>query len=238
MFRDQSRELTRADYDRLIATAWERGQNRLALLMETICATGIRVSEVRYITAETAKAGRAEIALKGKIRVILIPGKLCRKLLKYAKKKQNRFRRDFSHRKRQKPFTAADMGGDETAMQICGCGAVQSISSQPASLFCRGLLPGLQGHCPSCGPAGTLQRGDHPYLPDILWSRARAAARASGACRIARRGEINIPSNNIKAGLLRRVAKSIFSIEKHCSFLHIFFKLYHIQYGNSRNFLN
>ena len=54
--------------------------------METICATGIRVSEVRYITAETAKAGRAEIALKGKIRVILIPGKLCRKLLKYAKK--------------------------------------------------------------------------------------------------------------------------------------------------------
>lgn len=86
MFRDQSRELTRADYDRLIAAAQERGQNRLALLMETICATGIRVSEVRYITVEATKAGRAEIALKGKIRVILIPGKLCRKLLKYAKK--------------------------------------------------------------------------------------------------------------------------------------------------------
>lgn len=88
MFRDQSRELTRADYDRLIATAQERSQNRLALLMETICATGIRVSEVRYITVEAAKAGRAEIALKGKIRVILIPGKLCRKLLKYAKKQK------------------------------------------------------------------------------------------------------------------------------------------------------
>ena len=152
MFRDQSRELTRADYDRLIATAWERGQNRLALLMETICATGIRVSEVRYITAETAKAGRAEIALKGKIRVILIPGKLCRKLLKYAKKNKTA-----SHRKRQKPFTAADMGGDETAMQICGCGAVQSISSQPASLFCRGLLPGLQGYCEAGGRAGAQQ---------------------------------------------------------------------------------
>ncbi len=86
MFREQSRELTRADYDRLIATAQERSQNRLALLMETICATGIRVSEVKYITVEAAKAGRAEIALKGKIRVILIPNKLCRKLLKYAKK--------------------------------------------------------------------------------------------------------------------------------------------------------
>ena len=86
MFREQSRELTHADYDRLIATAQERSQNRLALLMETICATGIRVSEVKYITVEAAKAGRAEIALKGKIRVILIPNKLCRKLLKYAKK--------------------------------------------------------------------------------------------------------------------------------------------------------
>lgn len=86
LFRDPARELTRPDYDRLIATARELGKERLALLMETICATGIRVSEVRYITVEAAKAGRAEIALKGKIRVILIPGKLCRKLLKYAKK--------------------------------------------------------------------------------------------------------------------------------------------------------
>ena len=88
MFRDDSRDLTRADYDWLISTAQERSQNRLALLMETICATGIRVSEVRYITVEAAKAGRAEIALKGKIRTILIPGKLCRKLLKYAKQQK------------------------------------------------------------------------------------------------------------------------------------------------------
>ena len=86
MFRDQSRELTRADYERLIATAQERGQTRLALLMATICATGIRVSEVRYITVEAAQRGKAEVSLKGKIRTILIPAKLCRKLLKYARK--------------------------------------------------------------------------------------------------------------------------------------------------------
>ena len=88
LFRDHSRELTRPDYERLIAAAQERGQERLALLMETICATGIRVSEVRYITVEAAQNGKAEISLKGKIRVILIPGKLCRKLLKYAKKQK------------------------------------------------------------------------------------------------------------------------------------------------------
>ena len=86
LFREAGRELTRPEYERLLMAARERGQDRLALLMETICATGIRVSEVRYITVEAARRGRAEIALKGKIRTILIPNKLCRKLLKYAGK--------------------------------------------------------------------------------------------------------------------------------------------------------
>ena len=56
--------------------------------METICATGIRVSEVRYITVEAVQSGRADVSLKGKIRTILLPGKLCRKLQKYAKKQK------------------------------------------------------------------------------------------------------------------------------------------------------
>ena len=56
--------------------------------METICATGIRVSEVKYITVEAVKRGRADISLKGKVRTILIPGKLCRKLQKYAKQQK------------------------------------------------------------------------------------------------------------------------------------------------------
>ena len=86
MFRDSSRELTRSDYDALIATARERGQDRLALLMEAICATGVRVSEVQYLTVEAAQRGRAEISMKGKIRTIILPAKLCRKLLKYARK--------------------------------------------------------------------------------------------------------------------------------------------------------
>ena len=64
------------------------GKERIALLMETICATGIRVSEVKYITAEAAERGRTEVSLKGKVRTILIPGKLCRKLQKYAKKQK------------------------------------------------------------------------------------------------------------------------------------------------------
>ena len=86
LFRDTNRELTRSEYDRLLVTAKELGRDRLALLIETIGATGIRVSEVKYITVEAAQRGRTEISLKGKIRTILLPGKLCRKLLKYARK--------------------------------------------------------------------------------------------------------------------------------------------------------
>ena len=86
LFREAGRELERPEYHRLLEAARSRGQARLALLMETICATGIRVSEVRYITVEAARRGRAEISLKGKVRTILLPGKLCRKLLKYAGK--------------------------------------------------------------------------------------------------------------------------------------------------------
>lgn len=88
MFRDTSRELTRSDYDALTDAARTHGQERLALLIEAICATGVRVSEVRYLTVEAARAGRADISLKGKIRTILLPAKLCRKLLKYAKYKK------------------------------------------------------------------------------------------------------------------------------------------------------
>jgi len=88
IFRSRDKELTKEEYVRLIETAHDLGRERLALLMETICATGIRVSEVRYITVEAVQAGRAEIALKGKIRTILLPGKLRRKLLKYAKKQK------------------------------------------------------------------------------------------------------------------------------------------------------
>jgi len=88
LFRCADKDLTKEEYKKLYNTAVELGKNRLALLMEVICATGIRVSEVKYITVESARAGRADISLKGKIRTILLPGKLCRKLEKYARKQK------------------------------------------------------------------------------------------------------------------------------------------------------
>ncbi len=86
IFRDQKRELSREEYRRLLKAARDRKNNRLALLMETVCGTGIRISETEYITVEALKRGRAEIRLKGKVRVIFLPGKLCCRLLSYAEK--------------------------------------------------------------------------------------------------------------------------------------------------------
>ena len=88
MFRPAEQELSREEYGRLVATAQEQGRERLGLLLETICATGIRVSEVAYITVEAAEKGRTDVSLKGKIRTILLPNQLCRKLLKYARRKK------------------------------------------------------------------------------------------------------------------------------------------------------
>jgi len=100
IFCSVGRELTKAEYKKLLDISQTLGKERLSLLMQTICATGILVSGVKYITVEAVKAGKAEISLKGKIRTILLTGKLCKKLLKYAKVK-NKLQRDISHQKRQ-----------------------------------------------------------------------------------------------------------------------------------------
>lgn len=88
LFRDESKDLEQGEYRRLVNTAYGSGKERLGLVIETICGTGIRVSELEYITVEAAKAGKAEIALKGKIRVIMLGKQLRRKLIAFAKKKK------------------------------------------------------------------------------------------------------------------------------------------------------
>ena len=87
-FREAERELDREEYRTLVRTARTLGRERLALVMETICATGIRVGEVPYITVEALRRGKAVVALKGKVRTILLPEKLCKKLLKYVKRQK------------------------------------------------------------------------------------------------------------------------------------------------------
>ena len=80
----EEKELTKAEYLRLINTAKQKGNERLNLLIQTICGTGIRVSELQYITVEAVKCGEAVVSLKGKTRSVFIVRELKKKLLHYA----------------------------------------------------------------------------------------------------------------------------------------------------------
>lgn len=81
------RELSREEYYRLLKIARQKGNMRLFHLLETICSTGIRVSELRFITVQAVKRGRADICNKGKYRTILLPRKLCEKLQEYCRER-------------------------------------------------------------------------------------------------------------------------------------------------------
>lgn len=80
----EEKELTKAEYMRLVHTAKQKGNERLNLLIQTICGTGIRVSELQYITVEAVKCGEAVVSLKSKTRSVFIVRELQKKLLRYV----------------------------------------------------------------------------------------------------------------------------------------------------------
>ncbi len=84
-FRDEGRELTRSEYQRLLQAARQQKNRRLLLVMQTLCAAGVRVSELRFFTVTAVEQGRAEVTNKGKTRTVFLPAKLQRRLLAYAR---------------------------------------------------------------------------------------------------------------------------------------------------------
>ena len=85
IFADKNKELTKAEYERLLDAAKSKKNERLYYLMQTICSSGIRVSELKSITIEAIKARKATIKCKGKMRVVILPKELCKLLAEYAK---------------------------------------------------------------------------------------------------------------------------------------------------------
>jgi site-specific recombinase XerD len=90
IFASTDKELTKAEYDRLLQAAKQKKNERLYLLMQTICSTGIRVSEVQYITVEAIARGVAEINCKGKRRQVFLPKQLCQILKQYIKEQKRK----------------------------------------------------------------------------------------------------------------------------------------------------
>ena len=85
IFCSEEKELTKAEYTRLVNAAAHNGNKRLSLIIETICCTGIRVSELRFITVEAVQKGETVVCCKGKRRSVFIVKNLRKKLLQYAK---------------------------------------------------------------------------------------------------------------------------------------------------------
>ena len=88
IFTSKEKELTKQEYESLLKTAESRGNERLFLLMQTICSCGIRVSELKYITVESLRKEYAEINCKGKRRQVLLPTDLCKILKAYAQRQK------------------------------------------------------------------------------------------------------------------------------------------------------
>ena len=85
IFAQKDKELSKAEYERLLDAAKAKSNEKLYLLMQTICSSGIRVSELQYITVEAIRLRKATINCKGKMRIVILPKELCRMLTEYAK---------------------------------------------------------------------------------------------------------------------------------------------------------
>lgn len=88
IFADKEKELTKAEYKRLLTAAKNKRNERLYYLMQTIGSTGLRISELKYVTVDAVNAGQATINCKGKIRQVFLPEQLCRMLRVYIKRQK------------------------------------------------------------------------------------------------------------------------------------------------------
>ena len=85
IFAKSEKELTKAEYEKLLTAAQRKGNQKLYYLMQTLCNTGIRISELKYIDADAVRSGKAVIRCKGKMRVVILIAPLCKMLKEYMK---------------------------------------------------------------------------------------------------------------------------------------------------------
>lgn len=131
IFASADRELTRSEYDRLLQAARKKKNERLYLLMQAICSTGIRVSEVRYITVEAVARGVAEINCKGKRRQVFLPRALCKLLKRYAKEQKIKAGPVFVTKSRR-PLDRSNIWSD--MKRLCGAANVSERKVFPHNL--------------------------------------------------------------------------------------------------------
>lgn len=131
IFADTGKELTKLEYEKLLKAAQSRNNERLYLLMQTICSTGIRVSELKYITVEAVANRQALINCKGKMRVVFLPKQLCKILKDYIKLKGIKSGCVFVT-KSGKPLSRSNIWAD--MKKLCECAGVSKDKVYPHNL--------------------------------------------------------------------------------------------------------
>ena len=174
----EEREITAQEYADLVRTARETGRARLALVLQTICATGIRVSELPAITAEAARRGVAVVRCKGKSRRVLIPTRLQKKLLRYMKQHRIAFWPGVRHPQRRTPGPQQHLARDEGPVPRRRRLRQKSVSPQLPPPVRPHVLPAEQGPGQAGRSAGPQQHQHHPYLHPHHQRRAPPLSRA------------------------------------------------------------
>lgn len=131
VFASPEKELTKAEYQRLVIAAGKMGNERLSLIIQTICGTGIRVSELPFITVDAVKNGRTEVSCKGKRRIIFLPERLRHLLNTYIGKHKKTNGAVFTTKK-GKPIDRSNIWRDMKA--LCKDAMVDSQKVFPHNL--------------------------------------------------------------------------------------------------------
>ncbi len=131
IFASTEKELTKAEYQRLLSAAMSKNNERLYFLMQTICSSGIRVSELRFVTVEAVKTGVTNINCKGKHRQVFLPKLLCKTLARYAREQKITSGPVFVSRT-GKPLDRSNIWSD--MKKLCECAGVSKNKVFPHNL--------------------------------------------------------------------------------------------------------
>lgn len=145
--RPAEKELTKAEYTRLVNATVDNGNQRLNLIIQTMCSTGIRISELQFITVEAISRGEATVSLKGKTRPVFIVRPLQKKITSVCRCAGNNRRCGISVPQRKAYKQNHRMAGNEKPLQNRLRGSQKGVSPQSAPLVCQELLQFGQRYC-------------------------------------------------------------------------------------------
>lgn len=166
LFRDKERELSEKEYLSLLKAAKQKGNQRLFYIMETLCNTGIRISELQFITAEAVRMGTAVVKCKGKQRKVLLPQRLRKELQRYCKRNKIASGAVFIT-KTGKPISRTNVWGEMKRLcKAAVCRGKEGLSAQLSPSVRGEFLPSGEGYSKAGGSFGTRQHRNYPYLCD------------------------------------------------------------------------